>query len=80
MAVVPQFPAHEYITREALASHLPAGAPAFLCPRCGWALEHEGSQPTAGDLRGGLSDFYVCPAGCGTFERVRATHHAHLVE
>ncbi len=80
MAVVPTIPEREYLTRETLAARRPAGAPEFLCPGCGWVLHFEGSRPTEGELRGGLSDFYVCPGGCGTFEHVRATHRAHIVE
>lgn len=59
----------------------PAGAPAFLCPSCDCQLHYEGSHPTdKSDAAADLSDYYKCPAGCGTFEYERHRHRLRLLE
>jgi hypothetical protein len=58
-----------------LEERLPLGAPGFLCPRCQCLLEYVGSRDTSGRQQpDDVSDYYTCPAGCGTYERDRATH------
>jgi hypothetical protein len=69
------------VTLEPLERRLPEGAPVFLCPSCECPLEYAGSRPGHG---GGhlidLSDYYTCPAGCGTFEHERRAHRFRVLE
>jgi len=55
--------------------HLPHGAPCFMCPQCQCILRYVGSRPEVdAPPPADLADVYVCPAGCGTYERDRSTH------
>ena len=59
----------------------PGSVPSFFCPSCEVPLHYEGSS--ADDGKAGLADFsdyYRCPAGCGTFEYERHRHRLRLVE
>ncbi|MBZ5557585.1 MAG: hypothetical protein LAO77_09970 [Acidobacteriia bacterium] len=65
----------------AATPHPPAGAPGFFCPSCECPLHYEGSH--ASDRSGRLSDLtdhYICPAGCGTYEYERHTHRLRLLD
>jgi len=64
-----------------LEAELPAGAPCFLCPRCQCPLQYVGSRnPIGHDEPIESSDYYTCPAGCGTYERDRATHRLRSLD
>jgi hypothetical protein len=58
----------------AASPHPPAGAPGFFCPSCDCPLHYEGSHASDPDRMIDLTDHYVCPACCGTFEYERSTH------
>ena len=63
-----------------LEDQLPHGAPSFLCPRCQCPLEYVGSREAFAVAQPDeVSDYYTCPAGCGTYERDRATHRLRTV-
>jgi hypothetical protein len=64
-----------------LQANVPHTALVFLCPSCECALEYEGTRASgAGAQPADLSDYFRCPAGCGTFEHERRTHRMRLVE
>jgi hypothetical protein len=62
-------------------SSFPHGAPGFLCPSCECPLHYERSHANdRSDRLADLSDYYRCPAGCGTFEYERHRHRLRLLE
>ena len=55
--------------------HLPQGAPCFLCPHCQCTLQYVESRTLIRrEDANDVSDYYSCPAGCGTYEHNRGTH------
>ena len=59
---------------------LPEGAPCFLCPRCQCTLQYlETRAPIDREHATDVSDYYSCPAGCGTYEHERSTHRFRSV-
>ena len=63
-----------------LDQRLPSGAPTFLCPRCQCPLEYVGSRGPVGETHPDeLCDYYVCPTGCGTYERDRTSHRLRSI-
>jgi hypothetical protein len=54
----------------------------FLCPNCDHELAYAGTRPAAAesDTDGRLDDYFICPAGCGTFEHDRTTHRMRRVD
>ena len=68
-------------TTRSFGSRIPGSVQSFFCPSCEVPLHYEGSYAT--DSSEGLvdfSDYYRCPAGCGTFEYERHRHRLRLVE
>ena len=72
---------NNFTTARSFAYRAPASVPSFFCPSCEVPLSYVGS--CADDGSEGLvdfSDYYRCPAGCGTFEYERHRHRLRLVD
>jgi hypothetical protein len=68
------------VNLEIVPEHLPEGSPAFLCPSCECPLEYTASRTgDRANTPGDVSDYYRCPAGCGTFEHERRAHRFRIV-
>ena len=72
---------HDVPTPIAPQPKVPHTALVFLCPSCECALEYDGSRAGEGsEGPSDLTDYFTCPAGCGTFEHERRAHRMRLVE